>query len=97
MSTVVKFRSAADQCREYVDKQRLLERRRNADRSLARHLAFMSAEFGALQTLGALMRRVGRELSEGTNAYIVERCCGYLAKIIALAVLKGLTRRAMLH
>lgn len=97
MSNVVKFRSAAEQCREYVEKQRTEERRRQADRAIDRHLAAMSAEFGQLMTLGALMRRVGRELVGGGNRYVVRRCCCYLAGSIGRAMLKSLTPRRILH
>jgi hypothetical protein len=93
----VKYRSATEQCREYVEDKRALERRTRANAVLRASLALMRQEFGATLTLSTLIRYVGQCLVEGTNRACVSQCCRYLAKCIAVSVMKGLTRRAIRH
>lgn len=93
----VKYKSATEQCLEYVEKKRVLERRARADAALRASLALMKQEFGATLTLSALMRYVGQCLVEGTNRAWVSQCCRFLAKCIAVSVMKELTRRAIRH
>jgi hypothetical protein len=93
----VKYRSATEQCREYAENQRAVERRTRADAVLRASLALMRQEFGATLTLSTLIRYVGQCLVEGTNRAWVSQCCRFLAKCIAISVMKGLTRRAIRH
>lgn len=93
----VKFRSAAEQCNEYVDAQRLQQKRAHADRLIRRHVAEMQREVGITLTLGALIRYVGCLLVDGTNRRAVAQCRRFLAKCIALSVMKGLTPRPIRH
>ena len=97
MSSVMKPRTATELCREYVESQRALQRRAQADAALRASLALMRQQFGVSLTLSALMRYVGRCLVEGTNKAYVSQCCRFLAKCIALSVMKRLTPRAIRH
>lgn len=59
MSNVIQFRTADEQCAEYVVKQRAKERMQQADRALDLYLNSMHRQFGVEATLGALVRYVG--------------------------------------
>jgi hypothetical protein len=98
MSIVLQFRSADQQCQEYVEKQRARQKRLLADRVLAAHLGKMSTQFGALVTLGAVMRYVGVLLVEAAEKPVMIECRRYLVrKIVRSIVARVLTRRPMLH
>jgi hypothetical protein len=93
----VKSRTAAELCREYVEGKREEQRRAQADAALRASIALMKQQFGVSLTLSALMRYVGQCLVHGTNNAYVSQCCRFLAKCIALSVMKRLTPRAIRH
>jgi hypothetical protein len=98
MSNVVGIRSAEAQCAEYIEKQRQQRYRRAADQAFAAHLDKMAGQYGALVTLGAVMRYVGLLLVEAADRDAIRLCRGYLArKIVQSATRRLLTGWRMLH
>jgi hypothetical protein len=98
MLNVLPIRSADEQCREYVEKERSRKRRAAADRALAGSLNQLAAEHGALVMVGALMRYVGVLLMERAETPCIAVCRGYLLRKISHSVLKHLlTRARILH
>jgi hypothetical protein len=94
--STVPFKSAAEQCAEYVAKERLKERRREADASIVAHVEQMRRQFGVGLTLGAVIRYVGLLILEADSKPLRE-CRRFLAKCIAISVMRGLTRARLLH
>jgi hypothetical protein len=94
MSNVVKFRTADEQCAEYVVKQRIKQRAQHADRALDLYLNSMHKEFGAEATLGALVRYVGSIMLDCSRSALLRVCRRYLTKCIVEGVL---TRARIIH
>lgn len=94
MSNVVKFRSAAEQCAEYVVKERAKQRCQQADRALDLYLNSMHREFGTEATLGALVRYVGSMMLDCSRSAMLRVCRRYLTKCIVEGIL---TRARILH
>lgn len=98
MSNVIKFRSADEQCREYVDRVADRRRRARADRMALECMLRVRRELGADVAAGAFVHLVGAMLVEGAGKPLIRHCCRFLAKCIAISVLRRmLTRRPMLH
>jgi hypothetical protein len=98
MSNVVGFRSAREQCRDYVEMQRARAKRAAAERYLNDHLDTMTVKFGATATVCAMVRTVAVMLVEGATKPLIQLCCRSLAKAIGKSVVKRmLTRGRILH
>jgi hypothetical protein len=98
MSNVVKFRSADELCREYVETQRAKAMRARADRAALECLLKLRREFGIEQATGSYLRLAGMMLLEGAGKPMIRRCCRMLARCITKSMLRSwLTRGAMLH
>lgn len=98
MSNVIKFRSADEQCREYMDRVAAKRRRARADRLALECLMRIQRECGADIAGGAFVHLTGAILIEGAKKSFVKVWCRFLAKCIARSVLRRmLTRRPMLH
>jgi hypothetical protein len=91
-------RSADEQCRDYVERKRLIERRRAADRAALKCLVDLQSRYGSELTVGAWVRLTGLILISGPNKRFIQASCRFLAKYIAISVWRRmLTRRPMLH
>jgi hypothetical protein len=98
MSNVIQFRSAQEQCRDYVELQRAKSQRAAAERNLNDHLDKMAVKFGATATVCAVVRTVAVMLVEGATKPLIQLCCWSLAKAIGKSALKRmLTRGHILH
>lgn len=93
----LKVRTAAEQCAEHVDKVRLLERRRAADRALIAHMTQMRQQYGSELTLSALVRYLGLVLLEGAHKPLVQISCRVLAKFIARSTVRRLLTKPPLR
>ena len=98
MSNVLSFKSADQQCLEYVEKERMKRKRAAADKALADHLDKMAIQHGAVVTLGAVMRYVGNLLIVAADRPLMAECRRYLTrKIVRSALHRLLTKSPMLH
>jgi hypothetical protein len=98
MLNVTTIRSADEQCREYVDKERRRRRRAAADRAVSQNLDKLADEYGPVLVLGALMRYVGELLVEAHDRWVIVSCRRYLLRKIARSLVKHLLTRAhVLH
>jgi hypothetical protein len=93
-----RVRTADEQAREYVERDRLRQRRAAADRAAVQCLVDLRNRYGFEHATGAWVRLTGLMLIEGASRPLVQRCCRVLAKCIAISVWRRvLTRHPMLH
>jgi hypothetical protein len=94
----VKFRSAEEQCREHVERQREAALRDAARAALSDYLDRMHIKFGAVVTVCTVVRWVGQLLVDGAGKPTVQHCSRFLARAIAKGVVKRmLTAGRILH
>jgi hypothetical protein len=94
----IEVRTAAQQCAEYVSRERLRERRAVADRAIRIHMRSMQERFGSEVTVTALVKYVGTVLVAGARNGLIQQSCRFLAKCIARSVVRRLlTKPPMLH
>jgi hypothetical protein len=85
----VKFRSAEEQCREHVERQREAALRDAARAALSDYLDRMHIKFGAVVTVCTV---------DGAGKPTVQHCSRFLARAIAKGVVKRmLTAGRILH
>lgn len=97
-SSTVDFRSADQQCADYIARVHREKRRKSADTAALEAFLALQRRYGSDLALVAWVQLTGVIVVEGARKLLVQRCCRFLAKAIAVSVFRRvLTRPPMLH